>query len=178
MVSIVIPCYNQIHYTYACLQSILEFTKDVTYEVIIADDVSTDATAEIGRFVDGLVICRNQTNQGFLRNCNQAAKAAKGKYIMFLNNDTKVTEGWLSSLVNLIESDDTCLLYTSYVNFYIANEAVLFPQFQDKHDKLACDILGKLFPERRICPIDARAIIIGGGNIHCITQQIPSGIGK
>lgn len=106
-VSIVIPCYNQIHYTYACLQSILEFTKDVTYEVIIADDVSTDATAEISRFVDGLVICRNQTNQGFLRNCNQAAKAAKGKYIMFLNNDTKVTEGWLSSLVNLIESDDT-----------------------------------------------------------------------
>ena len=70
----------------------------MTYEVIIADDVSTDATAEISRFVDGLVICRNQTNQGFLRNCNQAAKAAKGKYIMFLNNDTKVTEGWLSSL--------------------------------------------------------------------------------
>lgn len=69
-------------------------------------------------------------------------------------------------------------LAASYVNFYIANEAVLVPQFQDKHDKLACDILGKLFPERRICPIDARAIIIGGGNIHCITQQIPSGIGK
>ena len=107
MVSIVIPCYNQVHYTYACLQSILEFTKDVTYEVIIADDVSTDATAELGRYVDGLVICRNETNQGFLRNCNQAAKAARGKYIMFLNNDTKVTEGWLSSLVDLIESDST-----------------------------------------------------------------------
>lgn len=105
LVSIVIPCYNQIHYTYACLQSILECTKDVTYEVIIADDVSTDATAEIGKFADGLVICRNKTNQGFLRNCNQAANAARGKYIMFLNNDTKVTEGWLSSLVTLIESD-------------------------------------------------------------------------
>lgn len=105
MVSIVIPCYNQIHYTYACLQSILEFTTDVTYEVIIADDVSTDATAQLDRFVDGLVICRNETNQGFLRNCNQAAKAARGKYIMFLNNDTRVTAGWLSSLVNLIESD-------------------------------------------------------------------------
>ena len=87
MVSIVIPCYNQVHYTYACLQSILEFTKDVTYEVIIADDVSADATAELNRYVDGLVIRRNETNQGFLRNCNQAAKA------------------WLSSLVNLIESD-------------------------------------------------------------------------
>ena len=105
MVSIVIPCYNQVHYTYACLQSILEFTKDVTYEVIIADDVSTDATAELTSMWKGLVICRNETNQGFLSNCNQAAKAARGKYIMFLNNDTKVTQGWLSSLVNLIESD-------------------------------------------------------------------------
>lgn len=106
-VSIVIPCYNQIHYTYACLLSILEHTTDVTYEVIIADDVSTDATAQLDRFAEGLVICRNQTNQGFLRNCNQAAKAARGTYIMFLNNDTQVTEGWLSSLVRLIESDAT-----------------------------------------------------------------------
>ena len=97
-VSIVIPCYNQVHYTYVCLRSILEFTKDVTYEVIIADDVSTDATACLGQYVEGLVICRNETNQGFLKNCNQAARAARGKYIMFLNNDTKVTEGWLSSL--------------------------------------------------------------------------------
>ncbi len=69
-------------------------------------------------------------------------------------------------------------LAASYVNFYIANEAVLVPQFQDENDKLACDILGKLFPERKICPIDARAIIIGGGNIHCITQQIPLESGK
>ena len=107
MVSIVIPCYNQIHYTYACLQSILEHTKDVTYEVIIADDVSTDATAELDRYTEGLVIRRNKTNQGFLLNCNQAAEAARGKYILFLNNDTQVTEGWLSSLVELIESDPT-----------------------------------------------------------------------
>lgn len=48
-----------------------------------------------------------RTNQGFLRNCNQAAKAARGKYVMFLNNDTQVTPGWLSSLVNLIGSDPT-----------------------------------------------------------------------
>lgn len=107
MVSIVIPVYNQIHYTYLCLQSILEYTKDVTYEVIIADDVSTDATEHMSEFADNLVICRNKTNQGFLRNCNQAAKAARGKYVMFLNNDTQVTYGWLSSLVDLIESDPT-----------------------------------------------------------------------
>ena len=107
MVSIVIPVYNQIHYTYACLQSILEHTKDVDYEVIIADDVSNDATSELSKFTENVVICRNETNQGFLRNCNQAAKAARGKYVMFLNNDTKVTDGWLLSLVNLIESDSS-----------------------------------------------------------------------
>ena len=106
-VSIVIPVYNQIHYTYACLLSILEHTKDVSYEVIIADDVSTDGTKELGKYTENLVICRNSVNQGFLRNCNQAAMSARGKYIMFLNNDTQVTEGWLSSLVNLIESDPT-----------------------------------------------------------------------
>lgn len=106
-VSVVIPVYNQIHYTYACLVSILEYTKDVSYEIIIADDVSSDATAQLSDFAENIIICRNKTNQGFLRNCNQAAKAARGKYIMFLNNDTKVTEGWLSSLVNLIESDET-----------------------------------------------------------------------
>ena len=106
-VSIVIPAYNQIGYTYACLISILEHTKDVSYEVIIADDMSTDATEHIGRYVEGVTVSRGETNQGFLRNCNRAAKLARGRYIMFLNNDTQVTEGWLSSLVNLIRSDDT-----------------------------------------------------------------------
>lgn len=106
-VSVVIPVYNQIHYTYACLLSILENTGDTSYEIIIADDVSTDATKELNRYVENVVICRNQTNQGFLRNCNNAAKAARGKYVMFLNNDTQVTPGWLSSLVTLLESDPT-----------------------------------------------------------------------
>lgn len=104
-VSIVIPAYNQIDYTYACLVSILENTKDVSYEVIIADDVSTDATAELEKFADNIVICRNETNQGFLKNCNHAAKSARGKYLMFLNNDTQVTPDWLSSLVDLIQSE-------------------------------------------------------------------------
>ena len=65
-------------------------------------------------------------------------------------------------------------LAASYVNFYIGNKAVLVPQFGDEHDALATDLLQKLFPEREIVPIFARKIIIGGGNIHCITQQIPA----
>ena len=61
----------------------------------------------------------------------------------------------------------------SYVNFYISNGGIILPQFGDENDKRAVEILQKCFPERRIYPIDARAIIVGGGNIHCITQQIP-----
>ena len=104
-VSIVIPCYNQLSYTYACLVSILEHTKQISYEVIIADDVSTDETRHLEHFAEGLVISRNCVNQGFLRNCNQAAKKARGQYIFFLNNDTTVTEGWLDWLLTLMDSD-------------------------------------------------------------------------
>ncbi len=64
-------------------------------------------------------------------------------------------------------------LAASYVNFYIGNKIVLVPQFKDEHDLLAVELLRKLFPEREIVPVFAREIIIGGGNIHCITQQIP-----
>ena len=104
-VSIIIPVYNQFHYTYVCLKSILENTQDVSYEVIIADDVSTDQTVNIKNIVKNITVVRNEQNLRFLRNCNNAAKYARGKYIHFLNNDTQVQEKWLSSLVQLIESD-------------------------------------------------------------------------
>ncbi len=64
-------------------------------------------------------------------------------------------------------------LAASYANFYIANGSVFVPQFDDPSDKLAVDLLAELFPDRVIVPIYAREILLGGGNIHCITQQIP-----
>ncbi|MDO4521920.1 MAG: agmatine deiminase [Eubacteriales bacterium] len=66
-------------------------------------------------------------------------------------------------------------LAASYVNFYITNGGVLVPQFGDVKDETAVQIMGELFPDRRIYPILARDILLGGGNIHCITQQIPTG---
>lgn len=64
-------------------------------------------------------------------------------------------------------------LAASYANFYITNKHVIVPQFGDENDKVACDILAGLFDGRVVYPIQARSIIVGGGNIHCITQQIP-----
>ena len=64
-------------------------------------------------------------------------------------------------------------LAASYVNFYIANDSVIVPQFDDEADSLAVNVLKEAFPDRKIVGIYARDIIVGGGNIHCITQQIP-----
>jgi agmatine deiminase len=64
-------------------------------------------------------------------------------------------------------------LAASYANFYIANEIALVPQFGDENDASAVELLSKLMPDRKVIGIYARDIILGGGNIHCITQQIP-----
>ncbi|MFA9375942.1 MAG: glycosyltransferase [Lachnotalea sp.] len=106
-VSIIIPVYNQFIYTYQCLKSIKEHTLGVTYEILIGDDVSTDKTKVLLKLVENVTIIRNTTNLGFLKNCNQAAKKARGKYLLFLNNDTTVTQGWLTPLVTLMENDET-----------------------------------------------------------------------
>lgn len=64
----------------------------------------------------------------------------------------------------------------SYANFYIANGAVIIPLFGDEvHDKAAVETLQKVFPDRKVVGIYAREILLGGGNIHCITQQQPLG---
>ncbi|HDR03709.1 MAG TPA: agmatine deiminase, partial [Candidatus Marinimicrobia bacterium] len=64
----------------------------------------------------------------------------------------------------------------SYTNFYICNGGVIFPLFDDPiYDKKAKRVLEKIFPDREVLGISAREIILGGGNIHCITQQQPLG---
>jgi agmatine deiminase len=67
-------------------------------------------------------------------------------------------------------------LAASYVNFYFANGIILVPAFggeNEASDSRAADILKSLCPDREVIPIPARNILLGGGNIHCITQQIP-----
>jgi agmatine deiminase len=66
-------------------------------------------------------------------------------------------------------------LAASYVNFYVANDVVVMPCFDDPKDALAEAKLGSLFPSRRIITVPSREILLGGGNVHCITQQEPSG---
>lgn len=69
-------------------------------------------------------------------------------------------------------------LAASYVNFYFSNQAVVLPVFGGENqdsDQRAVEIMTRLCPEREVIPVAARAILSGGGNIHCITQQVPQG---
>jgi agmatine deiminase len=63
----------------------------------------------------------------------------------------------------------------SYINFYFCNGGAVVPTFGDPHDTPALEMLQKLLPERRVVGVPAREILLGGGNIHCITQQQPKG---
>jgi GT2 family glycosyltransferase/glycosyltransferase involved in cell wall biosynthesis len=99
-ISIVIPVCNQIRYTQACLASLQDHQSTDRFEVIVVDDCSTDETAETVPRIPGVVYLRNETNSGFIISCNRGAEKARGKYLVFLNNDTIVSDGWLKGLAD------------------------------------------------------------------------------
>ena len=104
--SIIIPVWNRVELMKQCLVALAEATSEVLYEVIVVDNGSTDDTAEFLSTLSGDVqIIRNHDNLGFARACNQGAKAARGKYLVFLNNDTIPQSGWLNALVAEAEGD-------------------------------------------------------------------------
>jgi|GEM_PF-4587649 len=102
--SIIIPVYNKFDYTFNCLKSIRENTKeDTPYEVILVDDCSKDETQNIHKLVRGITIVRNASNLGFLRSVNKASKIARGDYLVVLNNDIVVPPDWLSTLIKTFD---------------------------------------------------------------------------
>lgn len=105
-VSIIIPVFNQAHYTAKCLESIFKNTPD-GYEVIIVDNGSTDETPQLlSSYAGKIRVLRNATNQGFAKACNYGAKESRAPYLLFLNNDTEVLPGWLQPLLIMAGKDD------------------------------------------------------------------------
>ena len=101
-VSIIIPFYNQPFHTYSCLKSITENTAGIPYEIIMVDDASDDpGVSEMLGCIQDVTLVRNNVNSGFIASCNTGARKATGSFLVFLNNDTLVTSGWLEPLLDI-----------------------------------------------------------------------------
>ncbi|HRO86546.1 MAG: glycosyltransferase [Chiayiivirga sp.] len=99
-VSIVIPVYNHLDATLVCLRSLAQTTNATAHEIIVVDDCSSDETAAVLPVIAGLRYQRNARNLGFIGACNAGAANARGDYVVFLNNDTAVQDGWLDALID------------------------------------------------------------------------------
>ena len=99
--SIVIPAFGEPLLTFSCLASIARHTRG-DYEVIVVDDASPQPLADALADVSGVRFERNAENLGFLGTCNRAATLARGDTLVFLNNDTLVTPGWLDALLRVL----------------------------------------------------------------------------
>lgn len=106
LVSVVVPVYNQVRFTAACLNSILRELSTIPCEVIVIDDGSSDGTAEYLSSCSGITVVTHAKNQGFSRSVNDGAAVARGRYLHFLNNDTLVTPGWMIALLRAFDSRD------------------------------------------------------------------------
>ncbi len=98
-VSVIIPAYNHLAYTAACLSSIARARDATPLEIILVDDESSDKTQARLTGLPGLRYFRNTENQGFIRSCNRGLTEARGEFVLFLNNDTQVEDHWLERLL-------------------------------------------------------------------------------
>ncbi len=139
----------------------------VWFDPILMGDHTDGHVDTLARFVsrDTVVCARSSAHDGpnasALRETRETLQAVGGLTVVTVPSPGAVT------------GDDGSLLPASYLNFYIANDAVVVPTYGTEFDDQAVAVLSGCFPERRVVGSSARAILDGGGAFHCITQQEP-----
>ncbi len=98
--SIVIPVYGQLAYTLNCLESLFTHKSKYSFEIVVIDDVSPDDSSLFLSRVAGIHYHLQPKNGGFINSCNTGAAMATGRYMVMLNNDTRVVEGWLDEMLS------------------------------------------------------------------------------
>ncbi|HBE79492.1 MAG TPA: hypothetical protein DDW65_17205 [Firmicutes bacterium] len=117
-VDMIIINYNTKDYLADCLQSIRSFSGNIdNYRIWVVDNASSDDSVEFIKqhptFINGIY---NQKNRGYGPACNQGIAAGAGNYILLLNSDTLVTEGWLPPLIKALSSSEVAVVGPRLVN--------------------------------------------------------------
>lgn len=124
--SIIIPVHNKMTITRQCLDALLAEPRDgVTREILVVDDGSSDNTpAMLAGYGDRIRVLRNEQALGFAGACNAGVAAARGEYLVLLNNDTIPQHGWLAALVNHAQA---------YPKAAVVGAKLLFPNETIQH---------------------------------------------
>lgn len=103
--SVVIPAFNRAALTRRCVDTLLAEPPAISHEILVVDDASTDGTPRmLAGYGQAVRPVYRDVNDGFAAACNDGAARASGRYLVFLNNDTRPTSGWLDALVRHAEA--------------------------------------------------------------------------
>lgn len=105
VISIIIPIYGRPELTINCLEALTKIKTAFSFEIILVDDHSKGRAYSLFANIPNVKYIRNDKNSGFVISCNTGAKLSKGKYLVFLNNDTIVDKHWLDPLIDRLEQN-------------------------------------------------------------------------
>jgi GT2 family glycosyltransferase/tetratricopeptide (TPR) repeat protein len=154
LTSIIILTFNQMEYTKECVKSIQKHTPEL-HEIIFVDNGSTDGTLKWLRKLTqenkGYKLVDNKHNLGFAKGCNQGIEASRGEFILLLNNDVVVSEGWLSGLLNCLNHTPAVGIVGPMTNNISGPQQVFSDEYRsvDHLDKYAAKFK-KQYRHRRI----------------------------
>jgi O-antigen biosynthesis protein len=117
-VSLIIPVHNQLTLTQSCLTSLQLQRSEISFEVIVVDDASSDGSFEFLSGIQGLRLVRMLEQSGYVFASNKGAEQARGEILVFLNNDTVVQAGWLDELLKV---------FNKFPNTGIVGAKLLYP---------------------------------------------------
>ncbi len=160
-VSVVMLTWNALEYTRKCVQSIQQHTA-IPYEIIFTDNASSDGTQ---KYLDGLVrqnpnfkLVKNKENIGFAAGNNQGVKAAESEFVMLLNNDVLVSDGWLEGMLAVLEKDAAIGAVGPITNYISGLQRLAEVPYRDDDDaafhhfawQVKSKNAGKITPRRRL----------------------------
>ncbi|HIH96832.1 MAG TPA: glycosyltransferase [Thermoplasmata archaeon] len=185
--SIIILTHNQLEYTKKCIDSIFKYTKE-PFELIVVDNGSTDGTVgylkkvksskskvKDSGYCKDIEIIENKENRGFAMGNNQGMAIAKGDYVLLLNNDIVVTQGWLEKMLAKFKEDKKIGIVGPRTNYVVGPQLVPKVTYSDNDmkemqkfaEKWSCEHAGKSFEMNRVigfCMLISRGVVekIGG----------------